>query len=115
MFVNPMRFWSFLANGARLHDRRRHRRVYGRPLCLEIDGNKYKTRDWSLGGFRLVGSFADAKVGDRVGGTIRVPGGAEPGPFTAEVVRLTEYGDVALRFLETSPRTFLAMSALKPC
>ncbi len=99
--------------GVRSRDRRAHRRIYDRPLTLEFDGKKYKTRDWSTGGFRLVGPVAHVRVRDRVTGKIRMGRFGTKGAFTAEVVRIDDNGDVAMRLLEVSSSTFLSMYAHK--
>ena len=99
--------------GVRFRERRAHRRIYDRPLFLEFDGKKHKTLDWSAGGFRLAGPLAHARERDRVSGKIRMGGPGTTGDFTAEVVRIADNGDVAMRLLEISPRTFLSMYAHK--
>ena len=94
-------------------ERRRHPRVEGRPLALRIDGRKYKTLNWSLGGFKISGYHAEMEPGDKIEGTIGPVAGVGPGPFVAEVVRVTEDGEVGLRLLEVLPAVFVAMSGMK--
>ncbi|MFQ5955807.1 MAG: PilZ domain-containing protein [Kiloniellales bacterium] len=94
-------------------ERRAHHRIYDQPLILEFYGKKHKTHDWSAGGFRLAGPFAHARVRDRVSGEIRTGGSGTTGAFTAEVVRIADNGEVAMRLLEVSPGTFLSMYTRK--
>jgi len=106
---------NWLRDRLRATDRRRHARIYDAPLAMTIDGERYQTTDWSLGGFRVHAYHAPVEVGLRLAGTIDKGEGITPGNFTAEVVRLTETGDIGLRFLEVSPTTFLSMAGVRGC
>ncbi len=93
-------------------DRRRHARNTATVLELRIDGHKYETIDWSLGGFRFSGFHKDVRRRDNISGTIGGVG-AGPGEFVAEVMRVSDNGDVSVRLLEITPATFLAMGGLR--
>ncbi len=106
-------FWQHFL---RPKDRRKHARITTPSLQLKIDGRKYRTLDWSLGGLRINGFHADVKPRDRLSGTIAGVGGVGgggPGEFVAEVMRVAENGDVSVRLLEISPAIFLAMGGLR--
>ena len=94
-------------------DRRAHRRVYDRPIAVRLEDKAYKTLDWSLGGFRINGYHRELAVGVRLAGTIGPVNGARAGECLVEVVRLTDNGDVGLKFIEISPKVFVAMAGLK--
>lgn len=105
----------WLRNRMRATDRRQHARFYDRPMQMDIDGKRYQTLDWSLGGFRIAGYHAPLRPGQRVGGRIDSGDGIVSGDFAAEVVRLTDAGEVGLRFIEVSPATFLSMAGVRGC
>ncbi len=96
-------------------DRRRHRRVHDRPIKVRVEGNKYETLDWSLGGFRIKGYHRTLEIGERLSGKIGPVDGIKAGDFVVEVVRTTDDGDMGVRILEISSEIFLAMSGLKSC
>lgn len=102
-------FWQHFL---RPKDRRKHARNTAPSLELKIDGHKYRTLDWSLGGLSINGFHADVKPRDRLSGTISGVG-VDPGEFVAEVLRVAENGDVSVRLLEISPAIFLAMGGLR--
>lgn len=95
-------------------DRRRHVRHTSTSLTVTVDGHKYKTVDWSLGGFRLAGFHRPVAAKDRIAGLLAPPKGAK-GDFVAEIVWTADDGHLGVRFLEITPRTFLAMADLKEC
>ncbi len=103
-------FWQHFL---RPKDRRKHARITTPSLQLKIDGHKYRTLDWSLGGLRINGFHTDVKPRDRLSGTISGVGDLRPGEFVAEVLRVAENGDVSVRLLEISPAFFLAMGGLR--
>ncbi len=103
-------FWQHFL---RPKDRRKHARNTTPSLELKIDGRKYRTLDWSLGGLRINGFHVDVKPRDRLSGTIAGVSGVGPGEFVAEVLRVAENGDVSVRLLEISPAIFLAMGGLR--
>ena len=92
-------------------ERRRHPRITHKPLIVSIGRHRYKTVDWSLGGFRLPRLRGAARPGLRLSGEIDGLRAARPGRFVAEVVHVTDDGEVGARFLEISPAFFIAMSA----
>jgi hypothetical protein len=94
-------------------DRRVHRRFSHPPLHLEIDGKRFTTTDWSLGGFRIDGYREPLAVGARLTGQIQFINPNSPGTFVAEVVRIAETGEVGLRLLEITPAVFVAMARFK--
>ena len=97
----------------RLPDRRVHRRFSYPPLLLEIDGKRFKTTDWSLGGFRIDGYRETLAIGARLTGQIQFISSSSSGTFVAEVVRTSETGEVGLRLLEITPAVFIAMARFK--
>ena len=94
-------------------DRRVHSRFSYPALLLEIDGKRFKTADWSLGGFRINCYHQTVEIGDRLTGTIKSINSSGQGTFVAEVVRIAETGDIGLRLLEITPAVFIAMAGLK--
>lgn len=94
------------AQSAAAAERRRYRRVSTLVLRVTIDGVRYKSRDWSLGGFRLAAGPTNKAVGEHVTGTVRIGLAGLSGPFAAEVVRQDEEGSVAFRFIDISSRVF---------
>ena len=96
-------------------DRRSHRHVYDRPIKVRVEGNKYETLDWSLGGFRIKGYHRTLEIGERLSGKIGPVDGIKAGDFVVDVVRTSDDGDVGVRFIEISSEIFLAMSGLKSC
>lgn len=93
-------------------ERRRQPRLRAPSLKVEIDGIRYRTRDWSMSGFRIGHCHVPLKVGDRVSGLLRLPGRGGDGDFVAEVVWLAESGHAGLMLREVAPRTLMAMSAI---
>jgi hypothetical protein len=106
-----MSIFSFFSRILRRQDRRRHPRFHVDPLSLKIDGKRYKSTDWSLGGFKVSRFHGDLGSGDRISGQINFPG-APRGEFVAEVVNIYAAREFGMRFLEISPKVFLAMSGL---
>lgn len=91
-------------------ERRQHPRITHKPLIVSIGRHDYKTVDWSLGGFRLPKLRGEPRAGMRLSGEIDGLRAAKPGRFVAEVVHVTDEGEVGVRFLEISPAFFIAMS-----
>jgi len=104
---------SALFRRAPRNDRRQNRRIYDRPLKIKIEGKTYKTLDWSLGGFRIKGYHRPLEIGERIAGKVGVPHGARNGDIVVEIMRATDNGEVGVRFLEISPRSFVAMAGIK--
>ena len=93
-------------------DRRRYVRIVNPPLRLRIDGKRYDTVDWSLGGFKIRRYHRGLSAGDQIQGEIRFDT-VKPGEFVAEVIQVQASGDIGLRLLEITPATFLAMSGVR--
>ncbi len=89
-------------------ERRAHARHTSDSLRVLIENRRYKTVDWSLGGFKLERCKLTLSAKDRVHGKIDFDASVD-GEFVAEVVHVSETGDIGFRFLEISPRLFLAM------
>ena len=94
-------------------EQRRHVRYSGPALILTIEGHRYKTRDWSLGGFRVARFHRPIVPGTPVRGVIGVTGSAAVGEFVAEIVHGSNDTGVGLRILEIAPAIFVAMTRLK--
>lgn len=90
----------------REHERRRHPRRLLPRLILSIEDHTYRTRDWSLGGFRISGFHRDVRPGEQFNGSVVTWLGLRRETFDTDVVRLTPEGDVSFRFL-TLPRVVL--------
>lgn len=80
-------------------ERRRHPRRLLPPLSLRIEERKYKTDDWSIGGFRIGAFHREVRPGDMVTGSVVTWGGLRREAFEADVVRLTAEGGISCRFL----------------
>lgn len=107
--MNPFR--RFIKR-LRTAERRRYQRIELSPLKLKIDGKRYNTVDWSLGGFKIGRYHVPLASGDKVSGRITLEHGAS-GEFVAEVVGVREDGEVAFRLVEITPSIFLAMGGIK--
>ena len=113
LLSNEMNILSRTITAIGSQDRRVQRRFSHPPLHLKIDGKRFKTADWSLGGFRINGYHKRLKIGDRLTGQIKSINSSGPGTFVAEVVRIAETGGIGLRLLEITPAVFIAMAGLK--
>ena len=94
-----------------LTERRQHPRSDQPELTLRFGGQDYTAVDWSLGGCRINADAARFQVKQRIQGRMQLEGSDGRGEFLAEVVRIVENGDVALRWLELSPYIFMAAEA----
>ena len=96
------------------HDeRRRHRRIQHIKLTIIIDGRRYKTKDWSLGGFRIHAADMNVLTNDNLSGEIRGPGMFDRGDFEACVAWTAESGELGARFTEISGETARAMATVQ--
>ncbi len=95
-------------------DRRQYVRHTGSSLTVLVDGQKYKTIDWSLGGFRIKDFHRAVSPNERLQGEVSPPKGIS-GEFIAEIVWVSDEGHLGLKFLEIAPRTFLSMTDIKAC
>lgn len=118
--MNVAKFWQGLATlrtasrrAVGTRERRQHERHAHYPLTVKVEGKRYDTVDWSLGGFRLAGFHRDLERTEKLEGNIDGLDTAKPGRFLAEVVWRNEAGHVGLRFLEITPAFFLAMSSFR--
>jgi len=100
--------WRFFGRS----DQRRARRHRVPTLRVTIDGHSYRTRDWSMTGFRLGECQQSLKPGDRVSGSLHLPGRGGTGEFAADVVWLSPQGEVGLMLKEITPRLLVAMGGI---
>lgn len=93
-------------------ERRQDARIRVPSMRVDIDGIKYRTRDWSMSGFRIGHCHMPLRAGDRVAGRLRLPAANGEGDFVAEVVWLSPAGEIGLMLKEVTPRVLIAMGAL---
>lgn len=93
-------------------ERRQYPRTREPALKLVIEGKKYPTVDWSLGGFLIRDFHRDIETRETVTGKIRSRGGIVGGTFTARVARKSEDGEIGFRFIEIASKTWMSMSEL---
>ncbi len=92
-------------------ERRRHRRLQSSKLTVFIGGKRYKTNDWSLGGFRVTVPGTTLVTNDVISGPLHGPGLFDRGAYEACVVWVADSGEIGVRFIELSHGSFMAMSA----
>lgn len=92
-------------------ERRRHRRLQSSKLTIFICNKRYKTSDWSLGGFRIVVPGNEFTNGQRISGAIHGPGMFDRGEYEASISWVADNGEIGAHFIELSHGSFLAMSA----
>ncbi|MDO9458925.1 MAG: PilZ domain-containing protein [Alphaproteobacteria bacterium] len=92
-------------------ERRRHRRLQTSKLTIVINGKRYKTKDWSLGGFRVVVPGNNFNTNQRISGAIHGPGLFDRGAYEAVIVWTADDGELGAHFIDLSHESFLAMSA----
>ena len=90
-------------------DRRRQARHMAPTLKVRINGRRYRTKDWSLLGFRLDDFDGICECGEQIRGVILFKGCR--GEVLAEAVRVGPDQAVGFRILEVSSDLFLRMSA----
>lgn len=95
-----------------LRERRLFPRIARLPLLVVIDGRRYRTLDWSLGGFRIARMDRPVHCLDRLSGTVL--GLGREAEFVAEVTSVAEDGSVGVRFLELSPAVLIGLSGIRP-
>lgn len=109
-----MRFAKTLIGLASQHEKRRDRRQLSPALEVTLDGSRYRTVDWSLGGLLLADYFGPLAPGDEVSGIVQVLADLSTYPFKAVVVRRdSALGQLALNFTEVSNSAFSALEAIK--
>jgi hypothetical protein len=92
-------------------DRRRHARQPAPTLKVRINGKRYRTRNWSLSGFRLDDFDGVCEWGEQIRGVILFKG--RRGEIVAEAVRVGPGEAVGFRILEISSDVFAEMSAYR--
>jgi hypothetical protein len=92
-------------------DRRRHARRTAPTLKVRINGKRYRTKNWSLTGFRLDDFDGVCAWGEQIRGVILFKGCR--GEVVAEAVRVGPGQAVGFRILEVSSDVFLKMSACR--
>jgi hypothetical protein len=92
-------------------DRRRHARHTEPALKVRINGKRYRTKDWSLSGFRLDDFDGVCEWGEQVRGVILFKGCR--GEFVAEAVRFGPAVAIGFRILEISSDVFGRMSTYR--
>ena len=107
----PIVMLGRLFNSWRARERRQHVRITSLSLVMRIDGRRFETVDWSLGGFWIAGFRGGSHKGAVLSGTIKHPD-ASAGEFVAEVVVAND-GDIRARFMEITPAVFVAMGGLR--
>ena len=90
-------------------DRRRHARHTAPTLKVRIQGKRYRTKNWSLTGFRLDDFDGVCAWGEQIRGVILFEGCR--GGVVAEAVRVGPGQAVGFRILEVSTDVFLRMRA----
>jgi hypothetical protein len=109
-----VRFAKALIGVSSQHDKRRDRRQPSPALEVTLDGNRYRTVDWSLGGALLADYFGPLAPGDQVSGSLQVLADLSTHPFKAVVVRRdSALGQLALNFTDISHGAFSALEAIK--
>ncbi len=81
-------------------ERRRHPRRELPRLVLRVEDHKYRTRDWSFGGFRIDRFHRPVDTGERLRGVVTTWTNLFREEFDADVVRSGEGGDVRCEFVE---------------
>lgn len=92
-------------------ERRRHRRLQDAKLTIFIGNKRYKTNDWSLGGFRLRAPGNDFSTNQLISGALHGPGRFDRGVYEATIVWIADDGELGAHFIDISHQNFLAMSA----
>ncbi|MGH6898960.1 MAG: hypothetical protein ACREJ5_20840 [Geminicoccaceae bacterium] len=89
-------------------DRRRHARQTTPTLKVRIDGKRYRTKNWSLTGFRLDDFDGVCECGEQIQGVILFRGCR--GEVIAEAVRVGPGEAIGFRILGISSKLFRRMS-----
>ena len=94
-------------------ERRRHPRFKMPRLVLRIENQKYRTRDWSLGGFRINEFHRPVASGEQLQGVATTWTGLFRELFDADVVRSGTDGEVRCKFLGRPKALLEALSKAK--
>jgi hypothetical protein len=94
-------------------ERRSQQRKYGprKQLTLKIEGRRYVTTDWSLGGAKLGGFDQPPKRGTLLEGRLGGIRGVK-GEFLAKVMHVNDNGEVALQWDEMSSSCYAALATV---
>lgn len=93
--------------------RRRHRRIQTVKLTIVIGERRYKTKDWSLGGFRIAAPDLAYQSNQPISGKLNGPGLFVRGEFEGIISWVSEQGEIGVRFTEVSRESFAAMSRVQ--
>jgi len=89
-------------------DRRKHARQASPTLKLRINGRRYRTKDWSLSGFRLDDFDGVCACGEQIRGVVLFRGCR--GEVLAEAVRIGPGEAIGFRILGISTKLLVRMS-----
>ncbi len=108
-----MVFPKALFGTSQRRDRRVDQRVQSTALEITLDGQTYRTVDWSLGGALLADYFGPRGSGEQVEGSLQITRDLTSFPFKAVVVRRDPtLGQLALNFTDLSASGFSALESL---
>ncbi len=94
------------------HDRRTDDRPPSLALKISLDGDRYRTVDWSLSGVLVADYYGARAPGDEVEGCLQIVTDMNSYPFKAVVVRRdSTVGQLALNFTDLGPRAFSVLEA----
>ena len=104
---------AFIGLGSQ-NEKRHDRRQPSPTLEVLLEGDRYQTVDWSLGGVLLSNYFGPLGPGDPVSGNLQVFTDPRSHPFKAVVVRRdSATGQLALNFTEISNDVFSLLESVK--
>ncbi len=93
-------------------DRRIDERLPSLALKISLDGDQYRTVDWSLSGVLVVDYYGARGPGDEVEGSVQIATDMNGYPFKAVVVRRdSTVGQLALSFTDLGPHAFSILEA----
>ncbi len=93
-------------------DRRADDRLPSITLKISLDGDQYRTVDWSLNGVLVADYYGARAPGDEVEGSVQIVTDVNSYPFKAVVVRRdSTVGQLALNFTDLGPRAFSVLEA----
>jgi hypothetical protein len=94
-------------------DRRIDERVQSTALEISLDGEVYRTVDWSLSGVLLADYYGSRGTGDEVEGSVQITRDMSSFPFKAVVIRRDPtMGQLALNFTDLGASGFSALEAM---
>ena len=93
-------------------DRRTDDRLPSLALKISLDGDQYRTVDWSLSGVLVADYYGAWAPGDEVEGSLQIVTNMNSYPFKAVVVRRdSTVGQLALNFTDLGPRALSVLEA----